>query len=449
MRTRVRDITFLAVALAIAAPAAGQSEPPAQHQHNISSNTQPLFEAREASGTAWLPDDTAMYGIQKTFGAWDVMFHWNAFGQFLYEPGLIHRTGGFETHQTSSVNWLMVMGRRQVGTGRLGLRAMLSAEPWTVGNCGFIDLLANGEMCEGDTIHDRQHPHDLFMELSADYDRPVKGSLHWQVYAGLAGEPALGPVAFPHRPSAMPNPVAPITHHWIDSSHITFGLVTTGVYDRRWKAEVSLFNAREPDEDRADLDLGPLDSVSGRLTFMPTSRWVVQASAGHLNEVEAEFAPQPRSSIDRLTASATYHRLSAAGFWATTVAYGVNSGPEVYPGGVAELVTHAVLLESNYSRRERHNWFGRFELVGKPGHDLHIHEAPATVFTITKAQAGYAFDFKPWKGVVAGVGGTASISVVPAALATRYAGRVAPGFGVFVNVRPVRHVAVSEYVSAP
>ena len=106
------------------------------------------------------------------------------------------------------------------------------------------------------------------MELSADYDRPVKGSLHWQVYAGLAGEPALGPVAFPHRPSAMPNPVAPITHHWIDSSHITFGLVTTGVYDRRWKAEASLFNAREPDEERADLDLGPLDSVSGRLTFM-------------------------------------------------------------------------------------------------------------------------------------------------------------------------------------
>ena len=274
MRTRVRDITFLAVALAIAAPVAGQSEPPAQHQHNPSSSTQPLFEAREASGTAWLPDDTPMYGIQKTFGAWDVMFHWNAFGQFLYEPGLIHRTGGFETHQTSSVNWLMVMGRRQVGPGRLGLRAMLSAEPWTVGNCGFIDLLANGEMCEGDTIHDRQHPHDLFMELSADYDRAVKDQLHWHVYAGLAGEPALGPVAFPHRPSAMPNPVAPITHHWIHSSHITFGLVTTGVYDRRWKAEASLFNAREPDEERADLDLGPLDSVSGRLTFMPTSRWV-------------------------------------------------------------------------------------------------------------------------------------------------------------------------------
>ena len=167
----------------------------------------------------------------------------------------------------------------------------------------------------------------------------------------------------------------------------------------------------------------------------------VQASAGHLNEVEAEFALSRAAASNGLTASATYHQLSAAGFWATTVAYGVNSGPEVYPGGVAELVTHAFLLESNYSRRERHNWFGRIEVVGKPGHDLHIHEAPATVFTLTKAQAGYAFDFKPWKSVVAGVGGTASISFVPSTFATRYEGRVAPGFGVFVEFRPARHGA--------
>ena len=405
----------------------------------MSTGAAPLFESREASGTAWLPDDTPMFGLHKTAGAWDVMFHWNVFGQFLYEPGYIHRTGGFETHQASSVNWFMAMGRRPLGAGRFGLRAMLSAEPWTVANCGFIDLLATGEVCEGDTIHDRQHPHDLFMELSADYDRPIGKTIRWQIYGGLAGEPALGPAGFPHRLSAMANPVAPITHHWIDSSHITFGLVTTGIYDRKWKAEVSVFNGREPDENRADLDLGPLDSVSGRLTIMPTRGWALQASAGHLSEAEAEFPPQPRTSLDRLTASATYHRSNDAGVWATTIAYGVNSGLEIYPGGVADLVTHALLVESSYLRRERHNWFGRLEVVGKPGHDLHIHEAPATIFTLTKAQAGYAFDFKPWRGVVAGVGGEASLSFVPSAFATRYEGRVAPGFGVFVNVRPMSH----------
>ena len=223
-----------------------------------------LFPAREASGTSWLPDETPMYGVQRRWRGWDVMLHGSAFAQFIYEPGDIHRTGGFATQQWSSVNWGMVMARRPVGAGRIGFRLMASLEPWTVTDCGFLNLLANGEVCEGDTIHDRQHPHDLFMELAADYDRPLRGSLRWQIYAGLSGEPALGPAGFPHRVSAMANPVAPISHHWLDSSHITFGLITTGIYDERWKAEMSLFNGREPDDDRANLDLG-----AARLHFWP------------------------------------------------------------------------------------------------------------------------------------------------------------------------------------
>jgi len=367
------------------------------------------------------------------------MLHASVFGQFLYEPGDRHRTGGFATDQFSSVNWVMGMARRQVSAGRLGLRLMASLEPWTVQNCGFINLLANGEVCEGDTIHDRQHPHDLFMELAADYDRPLVGSLRWQLYGGLAGEPALGPSGFPHRISAMPNPIAPITHHWLDSSHITFGLITTGLYERRWKAEVSFFNGREPDENRTDLDLGPLDSISGRLTLMPTSRFVVQLSAGHLDDAKAEFPPQPRSDVDRASASATYHRVTATTVWATTVAYGLDAGREVTPVGAVDLITHAALLESNLTLRERHTWFARIEVVGKPGEDLHVHEAPAEVFVVGKVEGGYVRYSRGWKGIVAGIGGTASANIVPAALAPRYSGRVAPGFGVFVTVRPARH----------
>jgi hypothetical protein len=238
----------------------------------------------------------------------------------------------------------------------------------------------------------------------------------------------------------MPNPIAPITHHWLDSSHITFGLVTAGVYDRRWKAEMSVFNGREPDENRADLDLGPLDSVSGRVTFMPTPRWAVQVSAGHLNEAEAEFPPTPRSDLDRFTASATFHRMTADTIWATTMAYGVNAGREAIPGAFVDLVTHAGLLEGTFTVRDRHAWFGRVEIVGKPGHDLHVHEAPATIFAVGKLQGGYTRYFNSWKGITAGVGGTASLSFVPDALASRYSGNVAPGLGVFVAIRPSRHV---------
>jgi hypothetical protein len=381
-----------------------------------------------------------MYGVYRTWRGWQVMFHGNAFAQFLYEPGDIHRTGGFSTRQFGSINWGMMMARRPLGVGRLGVRAMVSVEPWTIPGCGYLNLLATGEICEGDTIHDRQHPHDLFMELAADYDRPLRGSLRWQVYAGLAGEPALGPAGFPHRVSALSNPIAPIAHHWLDSTHITYGLVTTGVYDQRWKAQMSLFNGREPDENRADLDLASLDSVSGRMSFSPTNRLAVQVSAAHLHEAEEEVASQPRTSVNRLTASVTYHRpFGASGIWATTLAYGLNSESALVPGAVLEELTHGALLESSVTASERHTWFGRVETVGKPAHDLHVHEYITQVFPIGKVQGGYVRQFKPWRGMVPGIGGTISGSIVPPLLAPRYGGRVAPGFGLFLTVRPSRH----------
>lgn len=399
-----------------------------------------LFRLREASGTAWLPDETPMLGVMRPWGNWEVMLDGNVFGQVLVEPGDRHRTGGVESVQLSSANWGMAMARRRAGAGRLGVRAMLTAEPWTAGHCGFVNLLASGEMCEGDTIHDRQHPHDLFMELAMDYDRPVRGELRWQIYAGLSGEPALGPAGFPHRPSALPNPIAPITHHWLDASHITFGLVTTGLYQPRWKAEMSVFNGREPDARRANVDLAAPDSVSGRFSVMLTPRLVFQISTGHLRDAEAEFPPQPRSSVTRTTASATYHRiLSSTALWATTLAYGVNAGPEVIAGRQFDLTTHAALLESALTLGERHTWFSRAELVGKPAHDLHAHEFGSAVFTVAKLEAGYVRHLGRWRQLTHGVGGMVSANLVPEALASRYGGRVAPGLAIFVNVRPPRH----------
>ena len=150
---------------------------------------------------------------------------------------------------------------------------MFSAEPYTVPGCGSLNLLATGEVCEGDTIHDRQQPHDLFMELAVDYDRPLRGAWRWQVYAGLAGEPALGPPGFPHRVSALVNPVGPMTHHWLDATHVAFGLVTAAVHNQRWKAELSAFNGRAPNEGRVALDLGALDRWPGACRICPAIGW--------------------------------------------------------------------------------------------------------------------------------------------------------------------------------
>ena len=408
------------------APAQPSSEAAAQQEHQHGATAVSLFSAREASGTAWLPDATPMYGLHHQARGWETMLHGNGFVQLLHEAAPEHRGDT----QAGSINWAMGMARRPLAGGRFGVRTMVSLEPWTIGGCGYPNLLATGELCEGDNIHDKQHPHDLFMEVAAEFDWPLTSSLRWQLYGGLAGEPALGPPGFPHRLSAMPNPVSPIIHHWVDSTHITFGVVTAGVYSTRWKAETSVFNGREPDEDRYDFDLGPLDSMAGRFSFLPTSALALQVSAGRLAEAEMPYAGGPASDVVRLTSSATYHhRFGERNLWATTAAWGANreSGD----------TTHGVLIESSASFSERHAWFGRLELNGKPAHDLHIHEATG-VFTVGKVQAGYTRYLDTRHGLQPGIGATLSAAFVPEALRPRYGG-VGMGAGLFLTVRPAAH----------
>lgn len=430
----VLAVVMLATGVDAAAQDHAAHQQPAAPEHDMAKMVT-LFPARAASGTSWQPDVTPMNAFHRDIGGWSFMGHANIFGQFLYESGEVHRT----SHQAGSINWFMGMLRRPAGAGRFGVRAMMSLEPWTIGGCGYPDLLATGEVCDGDTIHDLQHPHDLFMELAADYERPLGGSVRLQVYGGLAGEPALGPTAFPHRMSAFGNPIAPITHHWLDATHITFGVVTAGVSGQRWKVEGSAFNGREPDESRTNLDLAALDSTSVRVSLLPTNRWALQISAGHLREAEAGLDDQAPHDVDRVTASAVYHRpRQEKGFWSSTIAYGVNREASIRVG-LPEQTTHAVLLETAIASSDAvHTWFGRLDIVGKPGHDLHVHEDEDAIFTVAKLQIGYLRQFAVVNGWAAGFGGHVNLSLVPPALAPRYGGRVAPGVGVFLNLTPSR-----------
>ena len=410
-----------AIVLATAASTFAQEH---QHEHGASPS---LFASTEGSGTAWLPATTEMYAVHRRTGPWEWMFHGSAFLEYLHEDAEPHRGSS----QAGSINWLMVMARRELGAARLGFHTMVSLEPATVGGCGYPDLLATGELCDRDSIHDRQHQHDLLMEVAAEYDRPLRGNVRWQLYGGLAGEPALGPVAFPHRPSAMPNPIAPIGHHWLDATHITFGVVTTGVFTSRWKAEASLFNGREPDENRWDIDLAALDSFSGRISFAPSANLVLQVSAGHLNDAEAGEGSLPRADVDRVTASLAYHRRVGAGnLWASTLAWGRNDEHN--------LTSHAFLAESSVTRAERDVWFGRIEVGTKPAHDLHAHEFTG-VMTVGKVQGGYTRYLASASRLRLGVGGVASLAFVPEALKPHYGRRANPGVGFFVTVRPAAH----------
>lgn len=397
-----------------------------EHMHMEHDEATSLFPSREGSGTAWVPQTTPMYAFHTNVDGWQVMLHGNGFLQYLTDGGPRGRD------QAGSTNWIMVMARHEVGAGRVGLRGMFSAEPWTIRGCGYPDLFASGERCGGQVNHDLQHPHDLFMELAAEYVQPITETMNWQIYGGPAGEPALGPVAFPHRTSAMPNPVAPISHHWLDSTHVSFGVVTSGIYTARWKVEGSVFNGREPDEHRKNIDLGALDSFSGRLSFAPADAWALQVSAGHLREAEAgETSDSPRTDVNRVTASAIYHRaLRAAGLWATTVAWGLNSEESHATG--------AALIETSVAPNSRDTWYGRFEVNGKTTHDLNV-EGADQVFTLSKTQVGYTRYLGDRNGVTPGLGISASAAIAPASLAGVYSGRVNYGLAVYLTLRAADH----------
>jgi hypothetical protein len=227
----------------------------------------------------------------------------------------------------------------------------------------------------------------------------------------------------------MPNPLAPISHHWLDATHIAFGVVTAGIYGHRWKAEASAFNGREPDEERANLDAGALDSVSGRLWFLPTASLAFQVSAGRLTDAEGRD-DRDRIDVDRVTASATYHRaLGTGSYWVSTVAWGRNAEP-----GRA---SHALLVETNITFAERNTWFGRFEVVGKSSHDLALDGSGT--FTVAKLQGGYTRYLEAWHALKTGFGAAVSAGLVPLDLRPVYGSRINLGLAVFATLRPASH----------
>jgi YHS domain-containing protein len=277
------------------------------------------------------------------------------------------------------------------------------------------------------------------MEIAAESDAPLGAGLRWQVYGAPAGEPALGPVAYPHRVSAMPNPLAPIAHHWLDSTHISFGVLTGGIYRKRWKIETSAFNGREPDENRKNFDFGALDSVSGRVSVLPTANLSLQASAGRLKDAEAGDNGGPRVDVNRITASATFHRLRTRNVWASTVGWGRNAEPDH--------TTNAMLLETVLTIADRDTWFGRFEAVEKTPHDLDL-STTTEVVTVAKLQGGYTRSLPAAHGFKPGLGVTASVGIVPEELRAAYGSRTNAGAGLFLTLRPVAMVMTTASAAA-
>lgn len=325
------------------------------------------------SGTAWLPPLADPHGnaLAGSLGAWSLMAHGEALLRYTRQNA--NHTGRWEASSVGERGgqkidgpaWFMLQALRPLPAGAsLGLRTMLSLDPLTEGRPGYPLLFQSGE-----GLIDRQHAHDMFMELSATLLMPVGRRQAAFLYFGLPGEPALGPVAFMHRPAARENPDAPLSHHMQDASHITFGVATVGWILGNTKIDASVFRGQEPDTDRLDIEAPRFDSYSLRMSRHLRPDLSAQASWGFLNAVRMAGMPAGMR-LRRLTASVDYSRPFSGGTrFSAALLYGMNDHAGMdHPGPSA---THSLGSEAQYDRGKQSFWT-RGEALQRMGYELDL-----------------------------------------------------------------------------
>jgi hypothetical protein len=341
------------------------------------------------------------------------MLHGVAYGQYTHQEG---RRGGW---QFGSINWLMLSAAHPTARGRVEFRAMGSAEPYTLGQVGYPLLLQTGETYEGIPLHDRQHPHDLAMELSATFEHRLAGPVSASLYLAPVGEPAVGPVAFMHRPSAVGDPFAPLSHHWQDGSHVTFGVVTAGLFTSHLKLEGSLFNGREPDEIRTNFDYSGrrLDSWAARLTLLPTRNWALSGWYAYFESPEALL---PEDWNKHLGASVLHSQpIGRDGAWSSAIIWGAKRHETSLHHPISRL-THSVTAETSLELGQRNTLFARAEYVQKDMEELFLPHEREQVHEVRSLAAGYVFDIVRTRPATLGLGVRGAVSFVPDGLATFY-----------------------------
>jgi hypothetical protein len=416
-----RVILWLAYFSVLSALAAGQDSSMGGMQmgtmqmadHEVSTLPSP----HAGSGTAWEPASVPAHEWMLMRNGWELMAHGVIFTDYNQQGG--PRGEG----KAESVNWGMLMEQHALGSGTILFRQMFSAESLTSPHPGFPELFQTGETYHGEPLVNHQHPHNVFAELSVLYTLPLGEKFSWELYGGPSAEPALGPVTYIHRTSAAELPMAPLSHHLQDSTHTSFGVVTTGFRIERVKLEGSAFNGHEPNEERWSIQPAALDSWSGRVSVAPTRDWTAQYSIGHLDHPEAlESWNQWRQ-----TASVEYNHPLVVGNWATSLVW----------GRVHEIATTArlnsYLLESTLNFLRRDYVFTRMELVDK--NELFPEAATHPAYRIGAYTFGGVRDLVQTRAWQLGLGGDVTFYSKPAVLDAAY-GVHPVSFQIFLRVRP-------------
>jgi hypothetical protein len=376
------------------------------------------------SGPAWLPETTPPRGFHLTVAGWQVMIHGNGFGQFIRESG---ERGNW---QLGSVNWLMARADRGLAGGTLGVRAMVSAEWLTLTRAGYPALLQVGQPYRSGIVTDRMHPHELLGEAAITYEHDVVHGLGTSLYLAAAGEPALGPVAYLHRPSAMNDPIAPLGHHAQDETHERFGVATLGLFTRHARFEISAFNGNHPDDVRTNLEISQarLNSLASRITVNPSPEWSLSASGAFI--AASSLADHSHGALHRYVVAISRVRPHREGVWASTLVWAANS-----PIGTRR-VFHSALLETTFELNDRNTVFGRVEYAARTAEELNLVGSVTEQLGVGAAAVGYARGLTKWRAIDVWLGGRATAYLLPDQLRVFYGAQVLSGFAVYVQLRP-------------
>jgi hypothetical protein len=378
------------------------------------------------SGTTAEPNSTPVPMLMAVRGPWMLMFHANA---FVIDEQQSSPRGG---NKFFSTNWFMGMAQRPLGPGVFTARAMLSLEPATVTQRRYPLLFQQGETAFGKPIVDGQHPHDFFMEIAALYDLKLGSRGLLSFYLAPIGDPALGPVAYPHRASASENPLAALGHHQEDSTHIADDVVTVGLAYRFARIEASGFHGREPDENRWNIDQGKIDSWSARVTLQPGKNWSGQYSYGRIKSPEGLF---PNEDQERMTSSIQYNCPLHEGNWTSTVLWGRTRSLQ------DNSIFNSYALESTVRFRTRNYVWARIENVDRSnelilgGHPLPPNFQEQPIGRVQAYTFGYDRDVDLIPHVATALGVQVTAYGVGDRLKPIYGSRPA-GVTVFLRIRP-------------
>ena len=366
---------------------------------------------REGSGTSWQPDSSPMFmKMLPSVGG----FEFGTMGAL--QAGYVDAGGKRGDKGFFSSSMVMLMGRKELSGGTLGLHFMSSLDPLINGRRGVPNLFQNGFTVKDAEVGDRKDPHNIFAELAASYSRPLSKDWSGFLYGGPVGEPALGNVMYLHRASGLEIPEAPISHDWFDGTHISFGVATLGlVYQNKWKVEGSAFNSDEPGAHLYGIGRVAFNSASSRLSYNPSRDWSFTTSYGYLNS------------------DANEHRLTFGAAYSHDLPHGDNLSATAYLGQnivQGSTKSNAWLAETTYYHGEN-QFFTRFERVDKD----ELVNVPTGRYTVNKLLFGVVHNIYSKDQLDYGLGTYAGVYSFPSSLNASY-GKNPLTVGVFFRIRP-------------